>query len=45
VDEGKPGITAPIASATSPTQRTELVKAASVNLDAASMAVLDVSNA
>jgi aryl-alcohol dehydrogenase-like predicted oxidoreductase len=43
--KAKPGTTAPIASATTPAQLAELVKAAEVTLDAASMAVLDVSSA
>jgi aryl-alcohol dehydrogenase-like predicted oxidoreductase len=43
--KAQPGITAPIASATTPAQLAELVKAAEVTLDAASMAVLDVSSA
>ncbi len=43
--KAKPGITAPIASATSATQLAELVKAASVTLDAASMAALDAASA
>ena len=41
----RPGITAPIASATSPEQLAELVKAATLTLDAGDMAALDAASA
>lgn len=40
----RPGITAPIASATGPEQLAELVQAASLSLDAAAMAELDAAS-
>ncbi len=40
----RPGITAPIASSTSPEQLAELVKAAMLTLDAGDMAALDVAS-
>jgi len=40
----KPGVTAPIASATTPAQLEELVTAAGVTLDAASVAALDAAS-
>ena len=41
----KPGITAPIASATGPEQFADLVRAASLRLDAAAVAALDAASA
>ena len=41
----RPGITAPIASATSPEQLAELAKAATLALDAGEMAELDAASA
>jgi aryl-alcohol dehydrogenase-like predicted oxidoreductase len=40
----KPGITAPIASATTPEQLAELVKAATLRLDAEAVAALDAAS-
>jgi len=43
--KARPGITAPIASATSPGQLAELVKAAEIRLDPGSLAALDAASA